>query len=501
MPAEHQKRLRALSARVSTLRYQLNASHYFHVSVIPFWGAAVLLVAWRLLSNRAIGIVAGFLLCAALAATWLLFSKRRVTQAQAMILADSNAKAGGLLLTEFETPVGAWEFELNQKIKSLRLPQVKLTRPALHACLIFLFVAAGFLVPIPKPKLFTENIVAQNRVEQLEEKLVALAAEEPMPEALQNEIERLKEELAKNEFDAADWEAGDQLEKQMQAQAQEAGEELAKADAAADSLKEALASGSSAEEVNQEKESLEQALMEASDGAQSEGAKALDDALKKAEQQNSENSNESSQRGDAQKSEASKASSESKGSKDSKSKSAQSNTPSQKQLSELKKALANRQSSLNQQFSPGKPNGASKPAQAKGKENGKGNSEGEGEGEGEGKDGTGKGKGKGKNGKHASRGTQKGGVGEGGESEELVFGGEAEIDPSRLKFEKLPEGNGGEAQDLLGLRAANPKVTEHETSAATGAFQNGDSAANYREGPMRPKNQALVEKYFQNQKP
>jgi hypothetical protein len=80
---------------------------------------------------------------------------------------------------------------------------------------------------------------------------------------------------------------------------------------------------------------------------------------------------------------------------------------------------------------------------------------------------------------------------------ELVFGGDAEMDPNRLKYEALPEGNGGEADELFGLRAANPKPNQNgQVSPATGRGASGDQAAGYDEGAMRPRNRALVQRYF-----
>ena len=78
-----------------------------------------------------------------------------------------------------------------------------------------------------------------------------------------------------------------------------------------------------------------------------------------------------------------------------------------------------------------------------------------------------------------------------------MFGGEAEMDPNRLAFEALPEGNGGEAGELRGLRAANPRVKEGvAVTNGSGANAAGEGAAGWGEAPMRPRNRALVEKYF-----
>ena len=71
------------------------------------------------------------------------------------------------------------------------------------------------------------------------------------------------------------------------------------------------------------------------------------------------------------------------------------------------------------------------------------------------------------------------------------------MDPDRLKYEPLPGGNGGEGEELFGLRSANPKANPNgAASPATGKGASGDQAAGYDEGAMRPRNRALVQRYF-----
>lgn len=88
-------------------------------------------------------------------------------------------------------------------------------------------------------------------------------------------------------------------------------------------------------------------------------------------------------------------------------------------------------------------------------------------------------------------------AGRGGGANELVFGGQAELDPERLKFDALPPGHGGEGQELFGLRAANPKANPNAPDGqSTGSAAAGDQGAGYNEGAMRPRNRTLVQKYF-----
>lgn len=98
---------------------------------------------------------------------------------------------------------------------------------------------------------------------------------------------------------------------------------------------------------------------------------------------------------------------------------------------------------------------------------------------------------------HASRQVDSSAGRGGGPETPLVFGDSAEMDPERLQFEALPKGNGGEADELFGLRAANPKVGRQPLNPGTGVgAQAGDQAAGNGEQPMLPKNRALIQKYF-----
>jgi hypothetical protein len=155
---------------------------------------------------------------------------------------------------------------------------------------------------------------------------------------------------------------------------------------------------------------------------------------------------------------------------------------------ELRRALQQRQQQLAQRFNPGasNPRSASRPS-AQQAQSGQAR-----EGQ-EGRPGQ-----DGQPGGHASRAVDpSAGVSRGGETSELVFGEHAEMDPSRLGFEPLPPGHGGEAEQLLGLRAANPKVNANvRPGTASGAAAKGDQAAGYDEGAMRPRNRALVQRYF-----
>ncbi len=468
MAAGEERRRQAVQARISRVRRHLNLEVFVRAAVGPLWVAVTTFVVWRMFVQRGLWIFGAVALVLAAVVTWLLGRSRRVSQARAAVIADRQADAGGLLLTRLELPVGEWELGLNQQLKSLPMPEIEVRRPAALLGLALCFLAIGLLVPQPALLHPTPNAAAATRVEELVEKMEAIAKEEPMDQAAAEELQRLQEEVAENSFDAADWEAADALDKQLDKQAAEASRELERAETAAKNLEDAMADAQSGEAQQRERDELERALMDLSDGQANSGEQAMDQAL-------GENGEDGKPGENGKPGESSKSS-----------------TPSRSKVNDLRKALQQRQDQLAKQFSPGQ-NKSPTTRRPSGKSN-KGEGQGEGQGEGE----SGKGQGKSGGDEHASRGVEEGaGAGRGGEANELVFGGQAEIDPERLKYEPLPEGNGGDGEELMGLRGTNPKHQPSDAvSPSSGTGAAGDQAAGYDEGAMRPRNRALVQRYF-----
>ncbi len=144
---------------------------------------------------------------------------------------------------------------------------------------------------------------------------------------------------------------------------------------------------------------------------------------------------------------------------------------SRAELAQLRETLERRQQELAQRFGQG----AGRPTA----------SEREGQGQGQG---------------HASRERTRAGAGRGGESQPLVFGEKAEMDPDRLAFKALPRGQGGEGQELWGLRAAEPEPREAgAVRGGTGASARGGAEAGHGTGPLLPRNRELVKRYFGEQ--
>lgn len=479
-------------ARIRRVQRRLNLETALTAAVVPAWVAVTLLTVWRLVVQRQVAIVAGVLFAAAVIAWRVLTRKQGVTLDQAAMIADRRAGAGGLLLTRLETSVGEWELGLNERVRGLTPPPIRVRRAVAGLSLALTFLAVALLVPLPPRTINNVNAAAATKLDEVQEKLEAVAKEEPLDDAAKAELERLREELSDHAFDAADWEAADTLDKELERKAQEAGAELSRADEAARALSEAMASAQQGAAPTREKEELENALMQLADGQAASPDEAMEQAMgkppaaKKPEEKPGEEGESGKQAG------------------------TQKPGPSQAQLSDLRQALQNRQQQLQKSYGQSsgpqqaqhaqRPSGGSK---GSGKQHGRGE-KGGGEGEG-GEDGKGKGDGKtgereGDHRQHASR-IQGGGPSHGeAEDVDLIFGGQAEIDPDRLKFEALPQGNGGDDPgELWGLKPSNPKSNQVSgAKPGSGVAASGEQAPGNREGLLLPRNRVLIQKYFDN---
>lgn len=464
MPASDERRLQALIlAPVRRVQRRLNAVLWAEAGVAPVWAAATGCVLARMLLRDAAPWVLPVPLLAA-GAWWVLRARARsVSLTQAAVMADRSADAGGLLLTRLERPVGEWELSANQYARAVRMPPVRWKRPAGALLAALGFLAVGFLLPLPARPSRPANAAAAAKVAAVQAKAEALAREEPLGVPLEEELRRLSAEVAEGRFDAADWEAADSVEKSLEARAAKAAAELASASQAARELEESLDAASGAEAAAREREALENALMalghdnaakssqgqegEGQAGQGSAGAGARDGGTGSAQSQQGSGSGRSGARG------------------------------SRDEVANLRETLERRQRDLEQRFGQG---------------NGKGSRRGEGQGA------EGEGEGEGQRGGHASRKTGKGsGVGRGGTSQPLVFGEKAEMDPDRLAFKPLPEGQGGEAQGLWGLKSADPEKREGGGGGGgQGTSAQGDAEAGHSAGPLLPRNRELVKRYF-----
>ncbi|MBN8231136.1 hypothetical protein JYK02_26805 [Corallococcus macrosporus] len=529
MAASDERRFQSLVlAPIRRVQRRLNVVAWTGAGLAPVWATATACVLCRLLLRDLAVWAVPPLVIAGLAWWFVRARSRGVSLEYAAVLADRSANAGGLLLTRLERPVGEWELSLNQFARQVKPPEVPWRRPvgALLGALVFL--AVGFLVPLPALRTSNINAAAATQVAAVQAQAEALAREEPLGPDVEEELRRLSEEVAQGRFDSADWEAADALEQRLAERASEAAAELNRASEAAAELEDALAAAGSAESATRERESLEQALMaldarasgSAEDSAageqegpasernsQGQGAGEQDGEQQGGDKQGSQGQGADGQNGgDKQGSGAQSREAQARAS----ARAQASGSPDQ--IADLRRTLERRQQSLAQRFGEENASRGNRGAQARrptqrqqsgrGQGQGQRGQQGQGQGQdGQGEGGEGDGEGQQGSSQHASRNTRQGegaGVGRGGESQPLVFGGEAEMDPERLAFQPLPEGNGGEAEELWGLRAADPQARTGQAgpSSAKGTGAQGDATAGPTSGPLLPRNRDLVKRYF-----
>jgi hypothetical protein len=505
MAVSEERRFQALVlAPVRRVQRRLNAVAWAEAGIVPMWAAVTACVVARLLlRDTALWTAPAFLLAGG--AWWGYRARHRgVSLEHAAVLADRSANAGGLLLTRLERPVGDWELSVNQYARAVKPPEVQWRRPvgALAGALLFLVV--GFVLPLPPPSVRPINAAASAKVAAVQAKAEALAKEESLGAPMEEELRRLAEEVAEGRFDAGDWEAADGLEKRLAERAAEAAAELAGASEAARELEEALGASGDAERAARERENLERALMaldgNATAGENGQGGQSADGQQGEQGGQNGqgEQNGQGGQNGQGEQSGSMNTGGGQQGSQGSRRTASAQAGGNLDQISDLRRTLERRRQQLEDRFGQGN-SGQQANARRRSGTGQRGQRQGQqGQGQGEGEEGEGQGLGNG----HASRAVQEGaGASRGGESNPLVFGGEAEMEPNRLKFQPLPEGQGGEASELWGLKAADPRregVTV-TPSAARGQGAQGDATPGYSTGPLLPRNRDLVKRYFGDQ--
>ncbi len=520
MAASEECRFQALVlAPVRRVQRRLNAVAWVDAGIAPVWATATACVLARLLLRGTAMwalpplLVAGF-------AWWRWRARSRgVSLEHAAVLADRSANAGGLLLTRLERPVGEWELTVNQLAGAVKLPEVRWRRPLGALLGALLFGVAGFLLPLPAPRGRPANAAAASKVAAVQAQAEALANEEVLEEAVQDELRRLAEEVADGRFDSGDWEAADALEKRLAEKAAEAAAELARAAEAARELEDALGAAGGAEAASREREELERALMELGGGdpnapedgsgdtegtqgkSGAEGQRGGEEGTSQQGQQAQGQQGQQGQQGTQAQAQGQQGQ---QGRQDPQSSAARARSQASgapDQIASLRQSLERRRQALENRFDPPQGNGSEAQAQQRSGKERQGPS-GKGQQGRKGADGQGDSQGSGQPGPqgHASRGARKGaGAGRGGDSQPLVFGDAAEMDPERLSFEPLPQGQGGdEAEELWGLKAADPqrRAGPAGPSGAQGTSAQGDATAGPGAAPLLPRNRDLVKRYF-----
>jgi hypothetical protein len=471
-----QRRDALILSRVRRIRRAFARQVWREQALAPAWAAATTVAALRLFApGWAMWVGPPLVLTAA--AVWVLrASARSPSMEMAAVVADRSADAGGLLLTRLEAPVGEWELPLNARVRALQAPRLPWVRSSAGLLLAALFAAGVFAVPIPVP-VSRVNAAAAGKVEEVEAQVEAVVKEEPLSPALLEELERLRAEAEEGGFEASDWEAADHLSGAVEAKAAEAASKLARASEAAAELEAALDSGA----ADRQAEALEEALMQLSDGAQLKkelsGASAGSDGGMAASSSLAEKSAQSG--ADARQSRGDRV--------------AQLRRSLEQRRSELARAFGqnaqNGQRSAQQQQKGGSGQGPPQSGQGKPGQSAQGGQPGQNGSPGE----------RGSSSEHASHAVQPGsGPSHGpGQSNELTYGGIAEMDPARLELEPLPPGQGGDPGELHGVHASNPRPGPGSArGSATGAAAEGERLPGHPQGPVLPRNQQLIQRYF-----
>ncbi|WP_425538041.1 hypothetical protein [Myxococcus stipitatus] len=533
-------------APVRRVRRRLNALAWTEAGLAPAWATVTACVLARMLLRGHMVWALPPLVLAGLAWWWVRARASGVSLEYAAVLADRSAKAGGLLLTRMERPVGEWELTVNQLAQEVKLPELPWRRPVAALVGALLFLLVGFLLPLPAPRGSRPvHAAAAAKVDAVRAQAEALAREEPLGEAVEDELRRLAEEVAAGRFDSGDWEAADSMEQRLAERAAEAAAQLSQAAEAARDLEDALGAAGGAESVSREREALERALM-ALDDAQSgteEQAAASNPGSREGSEGQSGESNSGTQsasregtQGQAntgaregtqgQANAGSREGSESGESSAQRAQARAQSSGSVDQISDLRQSLERRRQSLSQPFDSRQgenaqassrrsgprgqqqgSRGARQGSRGQGQQGQQGPGQpGEGQGEGQGRsEGQGGQRGRRSGQGHASRavenrtGSNEVGTGsEGGGHNPLVFGGGAEMDPERLAFEPLPEGQGGEAGELWGLQAADPLRSSGTMGAggSRGTSAQGEATEGPGAQPLLPRNRELVKRYF-----
>lgn len=507
MSASDERRKQALVAGpIRRIQRRLNQELWIRALVLPAWAAVTLVAVYRLLVRSGVWIVAPLALVVAAVAASLRMRRSQVSAVAAAAMADRAAGAGGLLLTRLEVPVGAWELDLNDRVRRVPAPKVDLLRPLLASLAALAFLAVVLAIPLPPPLIHAPNAVAAAQVSELSAKAAALAREQPLGNAVDEELARLRTQAEQGRFTPADWAAADAVKSALDAKAQQAQDKLARAQDAAKQLEDTLQNATSSEAEQREREELERALTDLSSEEGAQGGDAADTAHDGEGNQGSGErngadgnksgagsgsgggkraSNDGAQNGaktnpgskPGQQGQSGKTASRAGEKPGSSSSSASAKSAAQggkRDISQLRKALADRQRVLQQAFGGrGSPRPGSQLAQ---------NGSSPGSGSNSGKEGTGR-----------------PAPGGGGRSKPLRFGEPAPMNPDRLGFAPLPQGRGGEGQELWGLKAADPKPgTDEAHGGGTGAVATGDQAPAAATEALLPRNRALVRRYFES---
>lgn len=215
-----------------------------------------------------------------IAVAWRRSRAGRFTIEESVALLDRSLGAGGLLMTLREAPDGEWDTRLPQMDRLWRdsLPRMRPRRFASHVGLALAFAVAVCFVPLRSTSATSlqPRTAAQQATEQLAEMLKTLeeaeVLEEQQAEELRDEIARLAEETRDAPLTHESWETVDALEQRMRLQLEEQSALAERAAGAAQLLAELAADFDRNSLSAEQREQLEQQLMESLETLQKTGA-------------------------------------------------------------------------------------------------------------------------------------------------------------------------------------------------------------------------------------
>ncbi len=456
------------------------------LAAAPAWAFSVCLLCERFVFRRYVGMAALGLGAMALTLWAVQLWRRRYRFEHAAIETDRLADAQGLLLTRLETPVGEWGFELNNKLKALRVPFPNVRLPVLQLVLLALLVSVGLWWPLKPQQNAIANRAATHTLEEIAEQLQVLREAEGANPTFDAELQKLKELAREGDFSASEWQAADALQAAVSTEAENASSRLDAAANAAQALDDARNANASVEETRRAEEELERALMALSspDGRPSGGPPPTDPGSQKPGSPSNDPTAHAGDTGAAKPGGAS------------------SSNLSQEQLAALRDSLEKKRAALEKQRAE-KSGGEASPREAS-RTSGSGQRPG-GSQPGTGRDGRGKGAGQGTS-KQAGQGQanakgQGGAPARGGSHVPVEFGPESELHPERLAVAPMPKGNGGDPEVYYGLKSAAPPQGPQNGAATSVGGAAGPATAGFRPSGVLPRNEGVVKRYFQSTTP
>ncbi len=247
------------------MQRHLNLEVLLRAVPVPAWAAGALFAGWRLLVSRGVPIAGLLFASGAVAVALVRFRRDAWSRADARVVLDRVAGAGGLVLALEEARGPQWQERLGPMLCSARLPRRALAAPAAATASAVAFAVVAALAPLPRAEIAPIQTAALAKVEELAAQAETLAGEDALAKELTAELAHLQQYAQAGRFDAADWAGADALAESMAEAAGHRAEDLSNAAAAAEKLARALEQGVGPEQQSRARQELEQALVAMTD--------------------------------------------------------------------------------------------------------------------------------------------------------------------------------------------------------------------------------------------